>query len=339
MKTILELISETPISQWNYYYGIHNISDRDKPFVNNNNYSQFITNYFRKGGKVDVFESCGINTNDLRLPNHICSVFFLGLLLYYNTSLNKRYRLENNDPGYAAFPFIWFLIALFHDNAYQMEDKNMLTDIMTIDDLKSHFSIKHFLLEKKFSKCESLIRSRTDYFNFRKKEWGVVDHGILGGILLYDRLVKIRRRKKDVNEDNLFWGKKLENQYKLAANAISIHNMWVPSTADARAKYEKFKLKELITFKKVRFRDFPLFYLLGVVDTIEPLKIYRDLGLSDDYILSNLKMSFGKTTVSVSCKEDSDLDFSKLVKKLEYFEGWLDIGIRKEKSSFELTFN
>lgn len=259
MKALIELFKEMPLSQWNYYYGIQNIDDNSKPFVDHDNYTEFIHNYFRKGGKVAVFASCGINVNDLRLPNHICSVFFLGLLLYYNTSLHKKYRLENNDPGYSAFPFIWFLIALFHDNAYQMEGENILENVATIDELKSHFSIEHFLFEKKFNKCEGLIKSRADYFDFRKKEWKVVDHGILGGILLYDRLVKIRRKKKDVNEDNLFWGRRLENQYKLAANAISIHNMWLPSTTEGRVKYEKYNLNELINFNKVRFRDFRSF--------------------------------------------------------------------------------
>ena len=78
---------------------------------------------------------------------------------------------------------------------------------------------------------------------------------------------------------------------------------------------------------------------MGVVDTIEPLKTYRDSGLTDKYILTNLLIDFKKDSIMVKCNEGSDLDFSKLVKKLEYFEGWLDIGIRTEKGSFELTFN
>lgn len=338
MKSIIELIKEMPIEQWSYYYGLHGDFDSRKPFADYEDYSQFIKNYFIKGGKVAVFDSCGINTDELRLPNHICSVFFLGLILYYNTSLHKKYRLENNDPGYSAFPFIWFLIALFHDNAYQMEDENVLKDIATIDDLKRHFSVEHFLLDKKFSKCEDLIKSRSKYFTYRKNEWKVVDHGILGGILLYDRLVKIRREKKLHNEDNLFWGKKLENQYKLAANAISLHNIWLPSTADKKVLYEKYELNELIEFKKVCFKDFPLFYILGIVDTIEPLKTYRASGHSDSYILSNLQMETAKNSILISCNKDSDLDFRDLLSKLDYFEGWLDIEIKKSENSFELKF-
>lgn len=338
MKSILELIGEMPIGQWNYYYNVLNVDDVDKPFIDHNDYSRFIKRYFVRGGKVQVFNSCGINTDELRLPNHICSVFFLGLILYYNTSLHKKYRLENNDPGYSTFPFIWFLIALFHDNAYQMEDENMLKDITTIDDLKQHFSIEHLLLDKKFSKCEELIKSRSKYFSYRKNEWKVVDHGILGGILLYDRLVKIRREKKQHNEDNLFWGKKLENQYKLAANAISIHNIWLPSTPDKKALYQKYELSELIEFNKIRFKDFPLFYILAVVDTIEPLKSYRGKGLTDTFILSSLLVETGKNSIRITCKEHSGLDFNVLLDKLTYFENWLDLEIEKTNTSFKLTF-
>ena len=83
----------------------------------------------------------------------------------------------------------------------------------------------------------------------------MVDHGILGGILLYDRLVKIRRKKKEHNEDNLFWGKKLENQYKLAANAISLHNIWIPNETNTDV-YKQYELAALPILKKYDQKTF-----------------------------------------------------------------------------------
>lgn len=338
MQNLFDLIKETPICQWHYYFGIDNNLEAKKPFVDNSNYSDFILNYFKKGGKVRIFETSGIEPTDLRLPNHICSVFFLGVLLYYKTSFHKKYKLGNNEPGYSSYPFIWFLIALFHDNAYQMESENALANISSLDDLEKHFSIEHHLLDKKFPKCTELIQSRKSYFLFRLQQWKLIDHGILGGLLLFDRLVKIRREKKLANEDNLFWGKSLEYQYKLAANAISIHNIWLP-TIETQENYKKFGLDNLINFKPVKFRDFPFFYILGIVDTIEPLKTYQADGFSDKYILENLSFDFRKSSLVVSNNINSKLDFNKLIAKTIYFENWLDIGISTSENSFELTFN
>jgi hypothetical protein len=179
------------------------------------------------------------------------------------------------------------------------------------------------------------MNSRSKYFIYRKQKWKVVDHGILGGILLYDRLIKIRRAKKKENEDNLFWGKKLENQYKLAANAISIHNIWLPK-ADTKKEYKKYNLNEIIDFTKIKFKDFPFFYILGIVDTIEPLKTYKDCGFDDNYILKNIGIEFSNKSVFISNKPGSKLDFQKLINQTKYLEGWLDIEVIKEKNSFKL---
>jgi hypothetical protein len=334
MASIYEHIDELTIAQWHYYFGIDNDFQTTKPFVQTLDYSNFISNYFRQGGKVRIFELCNIKLNELRLPNHICSVFFLGILLYNKTDFIQKYKLERNAPGYATFPFIWFLIALFHDNAYQMEDKNQLQKISSINDLIDEFDIKHSLFDRKFSKCKELLSSRNNYFLFRKKNWNVVDHGILGGMLLFDRLVKIRREKHKANEDSLFWGRKLETQYKTAANAISIHNIWLQPEKTCK----KFNLETLIKFTPIKFSEFPLFYILGIVDTIEPLKIYKDDNLSDIDIFKSIDFEFGSNFLKVSESKNSKIDFSKLIDKTKYFKNWLDINIISDKTKFELTF-
>lgn len=334
MKSIYDNIKELTIDQWHYYSGINKDFHTAKPFVETTNYSNFILNYFQQGGKVRIFELCDIKTEELRLPNHICSVFFLGILLYNKTGLSKKYKLERNPPGYETFPFIWFLIALFHDNAYQMEDKNKLQEIATIDDLIKKFQIKHSLIGKKSSTCKELLSIRNNYFLFRKRMWNLVDHGILGGLLLFDRLVKIRREKHKEKEDILFWGRKLEIQYKTAANAISIHNIWLQPEQICR----EHNLESLINFKPVKFNEFPLFYILGIVDTIEPLKIYKDDNLSDLDIFNSIDFEFGENSLKVSESNSSKIDFSKIIDKVKYFKGWLDIEITTYKTKFELRF-
>lgn len=338
--SLLDLITNMPVNQWDYYAGVINYNLITNPFTTNAlSHNDFIERYFERGGKVEVLRSSGITTKDLRLPNHINSVFFLGILIYYNTDLHKKYQLENNDPGYSTFPFIWFLIALFHDNAYQMEDENCLKDLSSINDLQKHFEINHYLFKEGIeSNCKLLLDSREAYFNYRKSVWKVVDHGILGGILLYDRLVKIRREKKQKNEDNYFWGKNLESQYLLAGCAISLHNIWLPQKGMEEV-YQRYGLDNLLTFRKIKFLDFPLFYILGIVDTLEPLKTYNGDGFSDKYILENLYFDFKPQSLAISFNEASDLDFCKLKEKTKYFKDWLDVEIQTTKNSFEIIFS
>jgi len=164
-----------------------------------------------------------------------------------------------------------------------------------------------------------------------------IDHGILGGILLFDRLVKIRRAKKANQEESLFWGKKLENNYMLAANAISLHNIWLPEEKNIEL-YKQFELDSLVNAGKAKFSDFPLYYMLGIVDTIEPLKEYMGDGHDDKYILENINMEFSKNSMLVSKNPNSDLDFQKLIVKAKGLESWLDIEAKIEGNSFELLF-
>lgn len=340
MPTITALIKKMPIVEWDYYQGLNNI-EIPNPFTKKISHNKFIEKYFARGGKIDVLESAKIDISKLRLPNHINSVFFLGNIVYHKTKIHEKYSIQDNDPGYSAFPFIWFLIALFHDNAYAMEGKNILKGIEDIEGLKKHFNIEHSILDQPFSPdCIELHESIEKYFIYRKKHWKVVDHGILGGFLLFDRLVKIRREKKNLNEQNLFWGDNLEAQYLLAANAISLHNIWVAKEEEEEEEiYKKFELFNLINFKKIKFSDFPLFYLLAIIDTIEPLKVYTEDDFTDDYVFSNLYLNFTDNSIRVSCRSDSKLDFGKMLKQITYLENWLEIDIKKSKNHFKLIFN
>ncbi len=335
MKSYYELIEELPKETWDYYHGINPTEILENPFTTSADYNEFILKYFQRGGKEQVFDNDGIFINNLRLPNHICSVFFLGILINYQTAFHEKNSLTTNDPGYSTFPFIWFLIALFHDNAYQMEDETKLKHINNLENLLTHFRIDNNLFEKKVKKCKNLLDVRCRYFLFRKEKFGVVDHGILGGLLLYDRLVKIRSLKKTQNKDNLFWGIKLVNQYKLAANAISIHNIWIQPNDICK----EYNLEELINFVPVKFKDFPLFYILGIVDTIEPLKLFnKNRNLDDKYILDNVKYSFAKNSMKISVNEDSNLEFSKYISQVKYLKGWLDIEVLIEDNLIVLKF-
>lgn len=340
--TLHDLYTSLPRKTWDYYLGIDRADTIANPFSQDGNHNDFILQYFKRGGKVEIFKSCEIKIESLRIPYHISSVFFLGICLYEKTSLNKRYPLGHNDPGYSTFPFIWFLIALFHDNAYQIEIDKELPHVKNLNQLYQHYSISNSIIDKKITKCPKLSNSREKYFKYILQERKHIDHGILGGILLFDRLCKIREEKKAVNEDNLFWGRKLINQYSLAANAITLHNIWLPKDYQ-KDLYNKYGLGDLCNIDPINFKEFPLFYILGIVDSIEPLKAYRneiDNGqYTAKYVLDNVYVTFVPKGIKIEVENNSNLDFNILKEKSMNLIGWLNVEISTTSNCIEISFN
>lgn len=346
MESLYDLILKIERPQWDYYWGMNEYNDINNPFINSSltTHSEFIEKYFKRGGKIDVFERSDINIRNLRLPNHINSVFFLGIIIFHNTSFLKRYNFGINKPGYQTFPFIWFLVALFHDNAYQIEnDQALINKVVSLEDILQIYDISKNLFSLKnntLPKCDILLNSRKNYFKYRCQECRKIDHGLIGSLLLYDRLLKIRREKEKSNDDKRFWHKSLMRQYRLAADAISIHNIWLPNDKN-RSLYHKHGLNDMDQLTPVSFRNFPLFYLLALVDTIEPLKLYsrNNPSLSDDDILKNIKVGFKDHIILISVNEDF-LKFNVIYKQVKGLQEWLNVDIKEiNKNTLKIEFN
>jgi hypothetical protein len=340
MKTILQHIKDLPRSEWDYYYEINQNKELQNPFLNENfSHTDFIYSYFKRGGKVEVLDTINSDFSNIRYPNHINSVFFLGLLVYNNTGLKEKFRLGTNSPGYQTFPFIWFLISLYHDNAYHIEkDTKLIKDNYSLSQLRLNYNIDHYLFETGKSEVSTkLLSCCENYFKYKIEERKAIDHGIFGGLLLFDRLLKIRRRKAEAHEETLFWGEALEKQYKLAASAIATHNIWMP-TKNQHELYSSYGLSDLIDFTPLKFKNFNFLYLLGIVDTIDPIKTFIDDEVSEKYIFENLKMDFNKTSIVFSVIENSKLDFQKLINKCKFFNGWLDVTVCFSNQKLEIKF-
>jgi hypothetical protein len=340
MKTILQHIKDLPRSEWDYYYDINQYYELQNPFINDDiSHIDFIFRYFKRGGKEEVFDIIGSDFSKIRYPNHINSVFFLGLLVYNNTGLKEKFSLGNNAPGYQTFPFIWFLISLYHDNAYHIEkDPELIKVNHNLTQLRLNFNIEHYLFENKLRGGSSrLMACCENYFKYRIEERKVIDHGVFGGLLLYDRLLKIRRRKAAVNEETLFWGEALESQYKLAASAIATHNIWMPKKNQYKL-YSNYGLSNLINFTPLKFNNFNFLYLLGIIDTIDPIKTFIDDDVDEKYIFENLKMEFKKSSIVFSVVENSKLDFQKLINKCNSYIGWLDVKVNFDHIKLEIIF-
>lgn len=96
----------------------------------NNEYDCFIEDYIKASGKGDS-NPLMKSLNHIDSKGHVFSVFFLGILLYDNCDAIKKqidkkikYYQKINGESEISFPFIWFIISLFHDSGYKFETEN-----------------------------------------------------------------------------------------------------------------------------------------------------------------------------------------------------------------------
>ncbi|HEY5326504.1 MAG TPA: hypothetical protein VIJ27_05855, partial [Mucilaginibacter sp.] len=266
--------------QWNYYSVIPNNRLNDKLFVTTKSSLAFIKDYFKEGGKESVIKAFDVDDFDVPRADHTVSLFFLGVILLNNTEFkNLIFFPSTVNKQYDFFPFIWFLVCLSHDAAFHQEkNKDLLEIAKDIKILKKHLNIEHDLFSLQVKNVPaSLLNVCEQYFLYRHEQ-GATDHGIHAGILLYDRLVKNRIVQKEQGDNSLEWHDSLDDDYAFAAATIATHNIWFPKEKDFE-KYREYGLENLIDHKKVNSKDSPLLYLLGIIDTIEPVKAYWQLKL------------------------------------------------------------
>lgn len=344
LKSILQHIKELERTDWDYYSEI-GISNLSNPFIENESHREFIKNYFKISGKEWIFKEGLIQIDLIQRCSHINSVFFIGLLVFKNTRLKKSLFTGTNSAGYHIFPFLWFMTSLFHDAAMQIENNlEVLKDVKTINELKKKYNIVRNLLNQKIDgNSKKLFNSCKRYYEYRISQ-NKIDHGIFGGIYLFDRLVKIRRIKYKEGNSTLYWGKELEIQYARIACAIATHNIYVGSYISEEDAKE-FNLKTLKKFKPFSILEDPLLYLLGIVDSMDPIKAYTSINNQEqiaecnvNYILENIFLEFTNDSISFTVSENSSLNFNILKEKLNCFNEWISVKIEVRKPKITLNF-
>ncbi|WKN32108.1 hypothetical protein PZB74_01915 [Porifericola rhodea] len=340
MASIKQHISKLNQNEWDYYSEVEYLKLKN-PFTSKLSHKKFVEQYFKRSGKNEILnflEFLPGKKLDNNRTKHTNSIFFLGILLYKETNLNNPFFESLNSSEYRRFPFLWFLTCLFHDFGFTIEnDVTAIEGINNLSNLKSKYSIENCLLAvSPINVNSTLFEVIESYFLYSLYERKVIDHGILAGLYFYDRLLKIRRNKILNNEATRFWGEELEDQYAQVAAAIAIHNIWIP-TKDNYETYRKYHLEKLIDdYKPINFSDFPLLYILGVVDTIDPLKMYMREGFRPNEILESLDLTFYQDKITFRNGKKSRLDFGKMIDSAYRLEGWLNVGVKDNKREVSL---
>ena len=337
MKNLEELYGDISKDkdQWCYYpesnLNIANVwNDED------NSYS-FIISYFSYAEKIRLFEDV-VNKDNIDLlkerSKHIVSTFLLSLIITKAFKISFCYEDDFFNNKYYLF-----LACLYHDVGYIYEKKNI--NEFNIDNMEKFGFIElEKILEIK-NRSHNIFKTYSSedveiYLRGRLNEYNVIDHGIAGELLLYDRLIKqfnkmfqcrtkIDDKKSDFYYKNkhgrlLHLSRKHHLSYERVADAIIAHNIWV----DTLQKYKGNKNK---SFKNI-LKSNTLCYVLSIADTIEPLK--KGINLSDIYI----KYRNDEIILKVNSKCDNSF-----YQNVQGLEEWIDVqvSITKHKNFNQIS--
>ena len=100
---------------------------------------------------------------------------------------------------------------------------------------------------------------------------------------MYSDLCKLRLKKEQYDKES-YWGKDLENDFSIAAWAIACHNIFYDKGDTAYTScYKQLGLENLICSDdkekyQIKIDRHPIFYLLCLIDSIEPIKTFKMYG-------------------------------------------------------------
>ncbi len=256
---------------------------------------------------------------------HSAITFLIGLVLFkfenFERMILDSSYMQRTD-GHTAAVRLWMLTALYHDYGYS------LTDIRNAEiGLKS--KIKYYLLDdtypheqlkilRQFSTCheDALAYTYDEIEEYDKcsRRWGwrqrseeKVDHGILGGVRIFDRLVKRAIKEFPINSKELI-------AIKTSCLTIAQHNIFKSESKETDNYYGDTLTKLYYASPFVIDNCAPLLLLLSLVDTFECVKKLSK-GENEKQYLKTLSI-LSSISLRVS-QEELTIDFSKLDKRIQ----------------------
>jgi hypothetical protein len=327
---------------WKYYSGLY---FANCPFDDDSIAETFIRDYFKTGGKENILDK-NIPQDKFR-DIHSISTFFLGL------HLKEICRVPDLKPD---FRYMWFITCLYHDYGYYFENSkskfspknnNLIT-------LLKKIKIEYRLLESDSYDTkwkETILR----YYDFCRQEKCFINHGIVGGIMLYDKLLKNfydnrekakeEAREKGLNIDdndfeynNLHWSINHKEFYKLASDSIILHNIWYAYTEKDKELYKSKGLDKLIINNKDDKRSCSsnaFFFLLLLADTIEPIKAFPNI--SHKCLLTKIDIeTIGDNKIIITVS-DNCLNYQGWFDKIKDLKNWLKLSIPQQTETNKLV--
>ena len=347
MKTIRQIYDEIFSNENNYYYPKAKIF-RMKEWTEQEALT-FIKTYFEAGSK-EIF--CGYNMLEkYNRAVHTVSLYALGVFLYEKMEIS--FKCDNVIGGKDSFLYIWYMTCLYHDMGYVYENGRGrdLNGCETLDlFIKKALGGNPRLFYKENKENASLEDLCRNYYKYIYETRGHIDHGVVGGIILYHNLIKNYEEKKQKSGNsnkttfydeskNVWFSEELFQYYEQAAILIAKHNMWYASSEKSEA-YKAAGLEALILGNNQRInfdKEEPveqLLFMLYFADTIEPLKAYNQC--NPQFVLDHLKLDIAKSSDGLNVDFYIDaraLKVSMLEDRMRSLEDFLDVECKTETLS------
>ncbi|MEA5012170.1 MAG: hypothetical protein VB100_10690 [Angelakisella sp.] len=339
-------------ARWSYYPSTtFNIGNK---WEDNQEAMSFITSYFDYSGKSECFKDQHLNNEVVKeRATHIISTFLIGVKLFECFKINTEPR-DKNDMN---LKYYWFLTCLYHDvgYAYEISSNCEHLKILQTDGLDAiqeicNIQYLHRREFKTFSEEEIdlYLRGRSQCDNEQR---GCIDHGIVGGLLLYDKLRKQfeiswgrRTNKADSRESfhitdecrdrTLHLSNKHYEAYAKAADAIMAHNIYLSTFNKYIDQYDTMhQLKKRIEGAARITSKNELCFILAIADTIEPIK--KKLMLNDVFIDS---FENNSDIIGITIKIDSNKDYRSYANSINQLKEWVAVNVNVSHDSDKVTF-
>lgn len=333
-------IAQDP-DMWSYYSNPLSVDDAwnedDKAY-------DFMKNYFICAGKGMVFEDDYLTSHKKDIVDrarHIISTYLLGIKIAECFGIDIFTRdLKNMDKRY-----YWFLACLYHDIGYAYENDHNYTNTDKVnrdgfDALRKICSIKYWdnsvfgtynkEVVEFYLKCRAVDPDR---------EGPVIDHGIVGGLLLYDKLRKqfesswVNRPNKAEKRESFqisYDSKPLHlsedhfPEYAKAADAIIAHNIWKDTFRGYLSTYPPTTASSSLNINQDIGIDNSICFLLSLADTIEPIK--KDKDKNGAITLFDIEIS-GLVDGRGFKLQMNDRIFAKYYSEIKKMESWIEINV------------
>ena len=204
---------------------------------------------------------------------HVVFSFGLGVYLFdflaLGNRLAKKFTVGDETENRARL-IMWMLVCFYHDYGYFIKNDFISCGTLdsAIDRLENDIFLHHHSFRYSKEAYSAYYRFRYDaHYALRDKQTNeqdeVGDHGILGGVVVYDKL----RTEKDIS---------LIDRCFHIAHAIMNHNLFIQDSKTAKREIEQYGLYDFADSAYIRVNHIssPLLFILSLVDTIENVKRY-----------------------------------------------------------------
>ncbi len=307
-----------------------------------------------------------LNDNDFSTPNkdeslyaitqararHSLISMLVGKIFGVLGNLYQRCRNIANDNN----ELLWTLTALYHDKGYYSEylkntafkfeqtfqgyylldEKNKISEVQNKTILAyTYDEIKNYAEYKSKYYCENRSKDGDEK----------VDHGILGGCIVYRDYMRKKQKIKEHVDDDLT---------KAFCLTIAQHNIF-KSKSETDEVYKQYNLQRLTSSSDFKISwDTPLLLLLSLVDTVEcvktlskgenPQKYLQTMTVLESIDLevneNEMKLDYTKIRDRITEKGDADLKkkFNNYLNAVEGLGNWTIFKTNMQESQITITF-